>query len=427
MIALIILLFLVLLLTGFDVGFAMITAALAGMVFKPEFPVDPVQIPLAMVSGVDSAALITVPMFILAGELMNRGGVTRRLVEWSSAMVGHLRGSLSQVAVLTNLVMAGITGSAVADATATGTALIPAMRAEGYKPGYAGAVIAAASMLGPILPPSIPMLIYAVIANISVIRLFIAGVVPALLLAGGYMAICAVIARKRNYGARPRTGWAERARVTRSSIWALLMPVIILVGIRSGVVTVSESSAVIVVYALIVGMAIYRDLTWAGLGRAIFDAGRSSGVILFLLAAAGPFSWLLSEAHIAQGISEDILGLSSNPAVVLLAVNVLLLLVGKILEPLPAMVMFVPALIPVQTALGIDPTHFAVMVILNLMIGMQTPPIGLLLFVVSAIGRMSIGAVIVEIIPFVLWSLAVLVLVALLPALTLGLPNLLGG
>jgi tripartite ATP-independent transporter DctM subunit len=423
----IVLLFIFLLLIGFDVGYAMIGVALIGMVFRPDFPVDPVQIPLAAVAGVDTSALISVPMFILAGELMNRGGVTRRLVDWSGAMVGHMRGSLSQVAVLTNLVMAGITGSAVADATATGTALIPAMREEGYKPAYAGAVIAAAAMLGPMLPPSIPMLVYAVMANVSVIRLFIGGIIPALLLAAGYMAICAIIARKHNYGRRPAATWGERVRVTRTSLWALVMPLLILGSIRLGIVTVTESSAMVVGYAIFIGMFIYRDLSPKELWHGVFQAGRSGAAILLLFAAAGPFSWLLSEAHIATGIAEDILGISSDPGVVLFVVNILLLAVGKILEPLPALVMFTPALVPVQQALGVDPIHFAVMVILNLMIGMQTPPIGLLLFVVSSIGRLSLWSVIIEILPFVGWSLAVLVLLTAFPALTVWLPNLIGG
>ncbi len=427
MITTIIIVFLVMVLIGVDVGFAMIAAAFLGMLLRAGSLEDAVQIPLTAVASVNTAALITVPLFVLAGELMNRGGVTSRLVAWSGAMVGHMRGSLSQVAVLTNLVMAGITGSAVADATATGIALIPAMKREGYKPGYAGAVIAASAMLGPILPPSIPMLIYAVMANISVIRLFIAGIVPALLLAGGYMTICAVIARRRNYGSRPRMSWTRRLEMTRGSIWALFMPLLILGSIRSGVVTVTESSAMVVLYTLLVSVVIYRDLSFADLGRAIYHAGRTSGVILFLLAAAGPFSWLLSEAHIATDIADGIIGISTHPGVILLVVNLMLLVVGKVLEPLPAMVMFIPALIPVHQHLGIDPIQFAVIFILNLMIGMQTPPVGLLLFVVSAIGHIPIGSVIREISPFVVWSVVVLILVTVFPALTLWLPSVIGG
>ncbi|WGF88126.1 TRAP transporter large permease [Marinivivus vitaminiproducens] len=414
-----------LLLVGLDVGFSMILAALIGMTLRVGPGVDPVMAPLTLASNVDSAALITVPLFVLAGEIMNKGGVTRRLIDWSAAMVGHMRGSLSQVSVITNLIMAGISGSAVADATATGSVLIPEMKKEGYKPGYAAAVIGAGAMLGPILPPSIPMILYAVMANLSILRLFLAGVVPALLLCAGYMAICAIVARRRNYRARERATWNERALVTRTSIWALLMPLLIIGGIRSGLITDTEAAGMICVYALIIGLFVYGDLKLRDLGGVFYDAGRTAAVILFLLAAAGPFAWLLSESHIATAISQSILGVSDNPLIVLLVVNVMLLAVGMILEPLPALVMFVPTLLPIQAQLGIDPIHFAAVVIINLMIGMMHPPVGLLVFVTSAVGRVPIWSVAIEILPFLGWSIAVLVLISTFPVLTIGLPNLL--
>ena len=240
-----VLLFFFLLIAGLDVGFSMIVAALSGMLLHSGGAIDPIMAPMNLVSGVDSAALIAVPLFVLAGEIMNHGGLTRRLIEWSTAMVGHFRGSLSQVAMTTNLVMAGISGSAVADATATGSLLIPSMKKEGYKPGYAAAVIAAGAMLGPILPPSIPMIVYAVIANISVAKLFLAGIVPGLMLFVGYVAICAIIARRRNYLAKPRANWREQLRSTRVAIWALMVPILIIFGIRSGIITETEAAGVI--------------------------------------------------------------------------------------------------------------------------------------------------------------------------------------
>lgn len=411
-----------LLVAGLDVGFAMILAAMIGMLLHGG--IDLVMAPLTVVSGVDSAALMTVPLFVLAGEIMNRGGVTRRLIEWSSAMVGHLRGSLSQVALMTNLIMAGISGSAVADATATGSILIPAMKKEGYKPGYAAAVIAAGAMLGPILPPSIPLIIYAIMANLSIGKLFLAGVVPGLMLFAGYMAICAYVARREGYAAKPAATWRERAVATRGSIWALLVPVLIIVGIRSGVITETEAAGVICIYALIVGLVIYRDLQLRSLGEVFLSAGKTSAVILFLLAAAGPFSWLLNESHIATRISQGILSLSSDPLIVLLIVNIMLFLVGMILEPLPALVMFVPTLLPIQAQLGIDPVQFAMIVVLNLMIGMLHPPIGLLLFVTGAVGRVPLWPIAVQLLPFLAWSLTVLVLISLFPGIVTWLPNL---
>lgn len=416
------LIFFILLVVGFDVGFAMILAALFGMLLHGA--IDPVMAPLTLVSGVDSAALITVPLFVLAGEIMNQGGVTRRLIQWSTAMVGHFRGSLSQVALTTNLIMAGISGSAVADATATGSLLIPAMKKEGYKPGYAAAVIAAGAMLGPILPPSIPMIIYAIMANLSIAKLFMAGVVPGLMLFAGYMVICAIVARRQGYASKPRATWHERAIATRMSIWALMVPVLILIGIRSGFMTETEAAGVICVYALVVGMAIYRDLKVRDLGQVFYSAGKTSAVILFLLAAAGPFSWLLNESHIATRISQGILSISDNPLIILLVVNLMLFLVGMILEPLPALVMFVPTLLPIQAQLGIDPIQFAMIVILNLMIGMLHPPIGLLLFVTSAVGRVPLWPIAVQLMPFLGWSLIVLVLISVFPGLVTWLPNI---
>lgn len=416
------LLFFVLLIAGLDVGFSMIVAALLGMLLHTGGGVDPIMVPLTLVSGVDSAALVAVPLFVLAGEIMNHGGLTRRLIDWASAIVGHFRGSLSQVSMMTNLVMAGISGSAVADATATGSLLIPAMKQDGYKPGYAAAVIAAGAMLGPILPPSIPMIVYAVIANVSIAKLFLAGIVPGLMLFFGYVAICAYIARRRNYEARPRAPFREQLRSTRVAIWALMVPVLIVFGIRSGVITETEAAGVICIYALIVGIFIYRDLKLRDLGEVFYSAARISAVILFLLAAAGPFAWLMSESHIATRISQAILGISSDPLAVLLIVNLMLLVVGMVFEPLPALVMFVPTLIPIQAQLGIDPIHFATVVILNLMIGMLHPPVGLLILITGAIGRVRLWSVAVETLPFLAWSLVVLALISVFPILVTWLP-----
>lgn len=419
-----VILFIVLILIGLDIGFSMITAAMVGMLFKSGGGVDIVQAPLTMLGSIDETALVAIPLFILAGELMNRGGVTLRLINWSMAMVGHLRGSLSQVSLTTNLVMAGISGSAVADASAIGTAMIPSMKQEGYRRGYPEAVIACGAMLGPILPPSIPMIVYAVLANLSIIRLFLAGIIPGFMLLAGYMAICAWQARRHHYRSRPKASWPERARVTRASIWALMMPILIIVGIRFGLLTDTEAAAFVAVYALLVGLMVYRELKPDKLSEVFYSAGRTMAVVLFLLAAAGPFSWLISESRVASTIANAILGISDQPWVILLTVNVFLILVGKILEPLPAMIITLPALLPIGAQLGMDPIQYAMILILNLMTGMLTPPVGILLFVTSAVGRTPIGPIVREVIPFFIWSLIVLTLICAFPPLTLWLPSL---
>jgi tripartite ATP-independent transporter DctM subunit len=423
LLALLFVAFLLALLIGFDVGFSMIFSAWLGILAKPGEAIDTAMMSLSMISGVDSYALVQVPLFILAGELMNAGGLTMRLIDWAMALVGRLKGSLGHVSIITNFVLAGVSGSAVADAVATGKPLIPAMRKEGYGEGFAGAVIVAGALLGPILPPSIPMVVYAQISNQSVVKLFMAGVVPAILLAIGFLIVCSIVARYRKYPSREPVGWKIKARATGRASWALMMPVIIIGGIRFGLLTVTESAALAVLYALFVCFFIYRGITLRELPKLIFHAGRSTALILFLLAAAGPFSWLVAESQINQTVIDVIQGISTNPIVVLLIINVFLLLIGCIIEPLPAMIIFLPLLIPLGAQVGIDPIQFGAVVVMNLMIGLMHPPIGLLLFVVSSVGKIRLGPVMWEVLPFLAWSLIVLALTIVFPPLTTWLPG----
>jgi tripartite ATP-independent transporter DctM subunit len=354
---------------------------------------------------------------------MNRGGLTMRLIDWAMALVGRLRGSLGHVSIITNLIMAGVSGSAVADAVATGKPLIPAMRKEGYREGFAGAVIVAGALLGPIIPPSIPMVVYAQLASQSVVKLFMAGIMPGLLLAVGFLVICTILAHLRKYPSRAAVPIKGKVHATGRAGWALLMPVIIVGGIRFGLVTDTEAAAVAAVYALCVSLFIYRELPLRELPKLLTQAGRSTAIILFLLAAAGPFSWLVAESQINQTVINVIQRISTNPIVVLLIVNAFLLLIGCIVEPLPAMIIFLPVLIPLGGELGIDPIQFGAVVVLNLMIGLMHPPIGLLLFVVSSVGKLRIAPVMWEVLPFLGWALTVLMLTIVFPPITTWLPS----
>lgn len=424
MLGVIILIFLGTMLIGLDLGFAMILAAVAGIFIKSGQAVGAAMLTTTTVAGVDSFVLVTIPLFVLTGELMNRGGLSQRLIDWALAMMGFMRGALSQASILVNTIMAGISGSAVADASAIGSVMIPAMLRQGYPGGYAGAVIAAGAMLGPIIPPSIPMIVYGAMANVSIVRMFLSGVVPGLLLAAGYMAICAVVARKRGYPVARHTNVREKLVATHRAAGVLLLPVIIIGGIRFGLVTETEAAAVAALYALVVSLVFYRSITVRELGGCFSRAAVSSAVVLFLLAAAGPFAWLLAESHFNQVVAGAIGGLTTDPLKSLLLINLVLLLVGCVLEPLPAMIIFLPALIPLGHALGLDPIHYGCVMVFNLMIGMIHPPIGLLIYIVSAVGKVPAGQVARETLPFLGWALAVLVLITLFPAFTTWLPGM---
>jgi TRAP-type transport system large permease protein len=424
MVAFLFIVFLAFLILGLDVGFSMILSSYLGILVKTSRHVNATIIPLRMAGGVDSFLLVAIPLFVLAGELMNQGGLTKRLVNFSLSVVGQFKGSLSQVAVITNIIMGGCSGSAVADASATGSILIPAMKEEGYEVEYAGAVIASSAAIGAINPPSIPMVIYGAISNVSIAKLFLSGVIPGFLLGVGFIVTCRIVAGRRNYPRRSRANWRAIAAAFLGALWALFMPVIILSGVVFGIVTATEAASVAVVYTLLVGLLIHRELNLRKLIEIFYKAGVTSGVIMFLLAAAGIFGWLLAESQINLVISNFLFSISHNPWVILLLINIFLLILGCLLEPLPALIIFVPALIPLGAKLGIDPVHMGLVMVLNLMIGMLLPPVGFLLLVVSAIGNIPMGSLIRQVFPFLLIALGVLFASTFYPPIATWLPSL---
>lgn len=381
----------------------------------------------ALVQGIDSFAFLAIPFFFLAGDLMNTGGITRRLLAFAAALVGHIRGGLSHVAILGTMVFSGVSGSAVADASAIGAAMIPAMKEEKYPPAYAAAVVAAAATMGPIIPPSIAFVIYALVTDVSPGRLFVAGAVPGLLMGAYLIATAYLIARRRDF---PRAARASAAKVLRSfadALLALAMPVIIIGGIVGGVVTPTEAGALAVVYALLVGVFVYRELRARDVARIVTESAISSGLILLMIAASGIFSWLVANLALGQSLVDFFTSLTDSRWTMLVIINVFFLLWGLALEPAVALVTLVPLLVPVAKAYGIDLVQLGVVVVLNLMIGQLTPPSGVITFLTAQIAGAPLEKVFREAWPFTLALIAVLALVTFIPALALWLPELLMG
>lgn len=405
---------------GMPVAFAM---GVTGLIFIIAGDVPLVLIPNRMLAGVDSFVLMAVPFFLLAGSLMNTGGITRRLVEFASALVGHLRGGLSHVAVVANMIMAGMSGSATADAAGTGAFLIPAMEKGGYPRAYAAAVVGAASTIGPIIPPSVPFVIFGAMAGVSVGRLFLGGAVPGVLMGIFMMIACYLVARRRGYGIGTRATLNEVWQSFRRAFLALMLPVIILGGILGGIFTPTEAAVIAVIYALILGLFVYREMRLADLPKIFLEVGINTSVVMFIVSCSTAMSWILSREQAGQALTHAMLQFSSTPWVILLLVNILILILGCVLELFVIMVLMVPILIPLMKAIAVDPVHFGVFFTLNLMIGLLTPPVGMVMYVVCAISRVTMMDFAREVWPFLIALLFALGCVTYIPSLVLWLPR----
>lgn len=414
---------------GAAIPFAMGLASAAFLLLKAAMGVSIplVVIPQRVVNGVDVFPFLAVPFFILAGELMNAGGITTRIVAFCMGLVGHITGGMAHVVVATNVIMAGISGSAAADASATGSILIPAMERAGYGRGFAAALVAAASVIGPVIPPSVGMILYAMIANVSVGRLFLGGVIPGLIMASVLMLAVYVVCRRRGYPKEPRVPLLALSRTFVMALPALLMPVIVLGGIVSGIVTPTEAAVLAVVYALVVGLWIHRELTFGRLFDLLFRAARSTAVIMLVVGFATVISWLAAEGQMGAASVWLFTELTSNPLVVLLIINVTLLVMGILLDAVEMILIMAPVLLPVINAFNLDPIHFGVLFVINVEMGLMTPPAGICLYIVCAIGRVSMAELTREIVPFIVVLLAMLAIVTYVPATVLWLPNLVLG
>jgi len=399
-----------------SLGIAAVAAILAS-----QGPSGLPNVAITMYQGATSFPLIAIPLFILAGAIMNTSGISRRLVDFASALMGSVRGALAQVNVLTSMFFAEISGSAVADVAATGSIMIPAMKKRGYPAPFAAAVTSSSASLAIIIPPSIPMILYAVMAGTSVVQLFVAGIVPGLLAGGGMMLLCYVYAVRYGWPVEELFELRKLAHAFKEAFWALMMPVVILGGIFGGVVTATEGAALAVAAAIVIGAFIYRDLNLKHLRDAIIDGGVQTGSVMLLVASSALLGLYLTEAQLPQMLAKQLISITSNPWLVLAMLNVFFLFVGMFLHSAAAIILVVPIVMPLVNAVGIDPVHFGIVVTLNLAIGQQTPPVASVLMITCSIAKENVWTVTRANIPFIGVLLAVLLLVTYVPAVTLTL------
>lgn len=398
-------------------------SAIVAILFKGGLPL--LVVPQRLFGGVDSFPLTAVPFFMLAGALMNKGGITRRIINAADALTGHLRAGLGHVNVLASMIFGGISGSSVADTSAIGTILIPAMREQGYDAEFSAGITAASSTIGILIPPSIPMVIYGITVGASIGALFLAGAIPGILVGLFQMCLVAFIGGRRGY---PRGQPFSLRRLLRSlvdNVVALMMPVIILGGIVGGIVTPTEAAATAVLYALLVGFFVYRELRVRDLPRILLETGLHTGVVLMIVAAASSFSWVLSVEQVPQTAAAFLASLRASKMVILLLINILLLVVGCFLDITPAIIVLAPILYPVALRLGVDPVQFGAIMVVNLGIGLCTPPVGNCLYVTSLVSGVPIVRLSRAALPFLAANVVTLVLVTYVPWVSTALPRLL--
>ena len=382
------------------------------------------NLPLVAYNGATSFPLLAIPLFILAGAIMNASGISQRLIAFASALFGWIRGGLAHVSIGASLFFAEISGSAVADVAALGSIMIPGMKEKGYPAPFAAAVMSSAATLAVIIPPSIPMILYAVMAETSVVQLFVAGIVPGIIGGLGLMAMASFFARRYNLPREAAFSWARVAKTAREALWAFLLPIIILGGIFGGMVTATEGAALAVVAALFVGLVIYRELNLKELRKAVLEGGIQTAVVMLLVATSSLLGTYLTEVQAPQELARSVSNFTKDPMVVLMLLNLLFLLLGMFLHSAAAIILVVPVVMPLVKAVGIDPVHFGLIVTINLGIGQQTPPVASVLMVASSIAKESVWAVTRVNVWFIAVLVAVLLLVTYVPVTGLGLVNL---
>ena len=417
---------LVLFMMNVPIPFSLGLAATAALLTLPNVTLE--VLVQRMFFGLDSFVILSVPLFLLLGELMEQSKITERLVEFANVLVGRFRGGLGHVSVLTEMVLSGVSGSGTADAAATGVVLIPTMTRSGYGAAFSTALVGAAATLGPIIPPSIIMIIYASIANVSIARMFIGGIVPGVLAGIALMVVTAIIARRRNIPAGVPASTREMVAATRRASVVLIMPLIVLGGILGGVFTATESAAIGCLYALLLGIVVYRSIKLRELAAIVRRAALGTGKVMFILATASAFSWILARGGVPEQLGHlPFFSATASVWVILLTLNVLLLILGCLMESIAILLIITPMILPIAIRAGIDPVHLGVVMSYNLSLGLVTPPFGSVMFVVCGIGKTTIADFAREVLPFLAILVVVLGVITYIPGSVTWLPDLIMG
>jgi len=414
--------FVILLIIGFPIAFCLLAGSILYLVIQ-DYPLT--LITQRMFEGMNGFPLLAVPFFVLTGQLLLKGRLLKKMCEFANAMVGHIRGGLAMINIVVSLFLGSIIGLAVADAASLGSFLIPMMKDEGYEAKFASAVTASSSLLGPIMPPSVLMILYAIaVGKTSIAGLFLGAIIPAFMICGGQLIVTYFISLKKNYPKHPKANWKQKWHAFKGSVLALLLPVIILGGIFGRVFTVTEASAVAVLYALIVGFFIHRDIHLKDLPGIILETALTTGLVLILAGASTVTAWIIANEQVISRLAEP---LGQLPGIIfLLLVNIFLLLNGCFMDDYASVIIIGPILAPIAWVFGIDPIHIGVIICVNLVIGLSTPPFGIVLFVTSPIAGVTLEDTVSAAIPLILISIAVLLLITYVPSISLFLPRLFG-
>ena len=414
----------VFLLAGLPVAFSLLLSCICLILYKGTLPL--LLVAQRLSNALDSFPLLAIPLFILAAEIMNHTGATQRIFRLANVLVGHITGGLAHVNILASMLFSGMSGSAVADASGLGMIEIKAMFDEGYDRPFSAAVTAASSTIGPIIPPSVPMVIYGVISGTAIGELFIGGIVPGVLMGLSMMALVVFIARRRGFKQkRSRASAPEIRSAFIEGGPSLLLPVIILGGIWGGIFSPTEAAAVAVFYSLFLGLAINREFDIRKLPSILCQSASSTASIMLIVAAAALYGWLISVEQIPQAIKETLLSVTDNRIYLMFIINIILLIMGMFMELIAVLTIAVPVFLPIMTALGVDPVYFGVIVVLNLMIGLLSPPFGINIFILQRISNVSFGAIVKDLVPFIIILIGMLALMVLFPGLVMFLPGLL--